>query len=227
MKVESNQDPRIIRCFDALYYSFELLKYNYTELFKCCPNIKVSPEMLIPTLSHCWMIIDLIYKIREISQAIPGLGHQTKELKKFLDKTKVAELFRHYIQHLRQKLSKRDLESYPVWGSLSWVDQLDNSTNNVAIFGTPIDAPSGKKLSVVSCAYDRFARKWVSRISLAIGEAAFNIDPLHQDTIEYKEFILPWMMNHYTTGLKEPSKPITLSARIMQTPPTIFDERPT
>jgi hemerythrin-like domain-containing protein len=72
-------------------------------------------------------------------------------------KTKIAEYYRHYIQHLRQELTKRDLNLFPVWRTLSWVDPEDSNNTYIEVIGSRI-----KNTNYPDCTYDTKNRKWIS-----------------------------------------------------------------
>ena len=190
-------DIRILKCFDGLHYSFELLHFNYQGLYEACVSINQNQSNLIPVLSRCWSIVDLVHRIREISQAVPGLNKKNENLVKFLHETNIAESCRHYIQHLREELSKTTPNPFPVWGSLSWVDPQDNSKSFLAVIGAQIPGTS-----YTGCVYDIKRRKWVSKVTLAIGNLSFNFDHIYEETITFKEFILPWLINTYQPSVK-------------------------
>ena len=206
--MHASTDLRNLKCFDGLHYSFEILEYNYKELYKQCASIKNNNKNLIPALSMCWSIIDSIHRIREISQAVPGFNKQNQNLISFLNKTKIAENYRHYIQHLREELLKKKPNPFPVWGSLSWIDPDDESTSHLVIFGSQIEGTN-----YTSCVYDRFEGKWVSKISLSIESYSFNFDPIYNASMEFKNFILPWIKSNYKHGIDIKDKLPIISTR--------------
>jgi len=195
--MHASTDMRIVKCFDGLHYSFELLTFNYQGLYDTCVSISQDHTNLIPALSRCWHIVDIVHRIREISQAIPGLSKKNGELIKFLNATSVAESYRHYIQHLREELSKPDLNPFPVWGALSWVDPQNNSKSYTAVIGAQTPGTS-----YAGCVYDLKERKWVSKVTLAIGKFSFNFDNVYEATILFREFVLPWLTSTYKSGIK-------------------------
>ncbi|HJW87537.1 MAG TPA: hypothetical protein VJ440_12970 [Candidatus Brocadiaceae bacterium] len=103
--MHASSDIRIVKCLDGLHYSFEILRYVYSSLHEACAKIKDDQEALIPAIWLCWSFVDVLHRIREIAQALPGLSGKDKELVSFLKETNLAEEYRHYIQHLRAELS--------------------------------------------------------------------------------------------------------------------------
>lgn len=194
--MHASTDLRNLKCLDGLHYSFELLNHAYSGLYKNCSLINEQQENLISALSKCWMIIDCVHRIREISQAIPGLSQKKPELKVFLQQTEIAENCRHYIQHLRNNLSGKDLDPYPVWGTLSWVDPSDNSISYAAVIGTQIP-----NMRICGCVYDTLEKKWVSKVSLSVQSVSFNFDPIYEAIVKFREFIIPWIMSNYKPGI--------------------------
>lgn len=195
--MHASTDIRILKCLDGLHYSFELLEFNHSNLYEICCAINKDQSNLIPALSQCWSIIDLAHRIREISQSIPGLSQSNRDLMKFLRRTKVAEDYRHYIQHLRRELSKTSPNPYPVWGSLSWIDPQDNTNSFTAVIGAQIPGTS-----YAGCWYDTKEKKWVSKVTLAVGNLSFNFDQVYEAINEFRDFILPWILKLYQPGVK-------------------------
>ncbi len=207
--MHASKDLRNLKCLDGLHYSFEMLDYNFSTLYESCYLINSEQKNLIPSLSKCWSIIDTIHRIREISQAIPGLSNKNKELVCFLRETNIAEEFRHYIQHLRSELSKKELDPFPVYGSLSWVDPNDENISHTAIIGTQIDGTS-----YPSAVYDRYKRKWVSKVTISVNDKSFNFDTVYEATIKFKSYIIPWMRSSYIGDVNVPSRVPIMSAKI-------------
>lgn len=199
--MHASNDLRNLKCLDGLHYSFELLNHSYNGLYERCSSINEDQENLIPALSKCWMIIDCVHRIREISQSIPGLSQKKSELKMFLQKTEIAETCRHYIQHLRNNLSKKDIDPYPVWGTLSWVDRNDNTISHTAVIGSPIPG-----MKIYGCVYDTQEKKWVSKVSLAVQSISFNFDPINDAVDRFKDFIIPWLLKNYEPGITVTTK---------------------
>jgi hypothetical protein len=195
--MHASTDIRKVKCLDALSMSYSLLEYNYSHLYDKCAAIQESENNLSAALSYAWMIIDLVHRIREISQGIPGLSKRNKYLSRFLQETKVAEEYRHYIQHLRGELSKNPPNPFPVWGSLCWIDMNDSLLSHLAIFGAQLE---GNRLG--GAIYDREEKRWLSRVTLSIGDLTFSFDPIVEETLAFRDFILPWLINSYQPGVK-------------------------
>lgn len=208
--MHATADLRNLKCLDGLYYSFELLNNAYTNLYKDCSLIIKQQENLVSALSRCWTFIDCVHRVREISQAIPGLNQNKAELKVFLQQTKIAEICRHYIQHLRNNLSKKDIDPYPVWGTLSWIDPNDNSVSYTAIIGSQVP-----NMQIYGCVYDTLEKKWVSKVSLSVKEKAFHFDPIYQIIAKFKDFIIPWIISNYKPGIKVMQKIPIISAKVV------------
>lgn len=131
----SSLDIRKIRCLDGLHFSFQLLKHNYAGLWETCCKIPIDNSQAIPALAACWGFIDALHRIREITQSVPGLSAKHPEMRVFLAATSLAEDYRHYIQHLSNELAKDPPNTFPVWGSLSWVDKTNSQRTHTAILG--------------------------------------------------------------------------------------------
>jgi hypothetical protein len=137
--MHASSDLRIVKCLDGLHYSFEILEHLNKSLYEECCRINSDPSSVIPAIWRCWSFVDVVHRIREIAQSIPGLSNRTHELVSFLADTAVAEDCRHYIQHLRSELLRKDTPPFPVWGSLAWVDPKDATSSYIAVMGAQIE----------------------------------------------------------------------------------------
>jgi hypothetical protein len=208
--MHSSKDIRQVKCFDGLHYSFEFLKYNYSLLYESCVGIRNDQKNIISALSQCWSFIDAVHRIREIVQALPGLSKNSNELKRFLKTTEIAEAYRHYIQHLRGELSKKEINSFPVWGSLGWVDLDDPDRSYLVIIGAQIERTSHS-----GCVFDKWAGKWVSKVCLGVDGKSFNFDPIYEECMKFREFIMPWITSNYEPGIKVTEKLTVISMKII------------
>jgi hypothetical protein len=153
--------------------------------------------LLQDPLWQCWSFIDVVNRIREIAQAIPGLSNRNHGLVAFLESTKQAENYRHYIQHLRSELLKKELNPFPVWGSLSWVDPEDPTCSYMVFIGAQIG-----RISYTGSVFDLVERKWVSQISLGIAEKTYNFDQAYNACKQFRDFIMPWILSTYEPGIR-------------------------
>jgi len=190
--MHAKDDKRLVKIFEALSFSFGVLEYNYKTLYENCIKIPESNDYLIATLSACWSIIDSVHRIREISQVIPGLNNKNVSVKKFLSKTQNAETFRHYFQHLRTELAKKELDEFPVFGSLSWIDNKDESQCNTVLLGAKVS-----KLNHFSCPLNTKTNKWASKVCLSIGKLSFIVDVVFNESMVFKKMIMAWIKNTY------------------------------
>lgn len=195
--MHASSDIRIVKCLDGLIYSFEILKYVYSSLYQVCTRIPENEEFIIPAIWQCWSFVDVLHRIREIAQAMPGLSNKDKELVAFLEATKLAEEYRHYIQHLRSELSKTEINPFPVWGSLSWVDSRDTSKAHLVMIGAQT---SGTSYS--GCVFDAVEQKYVSKVCLGIGNKSFNFDPIFEACTLFHNYIIPWALSTYKPEIR-------------------------
>lgn len=212
--MHASSDIRIVKCLDGLHYSFEILDNIYSSLYETCIQINTNQSSLIPALWHCWSFVDTVHRIREISQALPGLSKKQRELSTFIEATKLSEEYRHYIQHLRSELSKEEVNPFPVWGSLSWVDPDDSSKSYVIFIGARI-----KTTSYTGSVYDTHKRKWVSKVSLGIAGKTYNFDPIYDACKTFSDFIFPWMLSTYKPGIRLETKLPIITLQILESKP--------
>ncbi|MDP1548828.1 MAG: hypothetical protein Q8L97_01525 [Nitrosomonas sp.] len=186
-----------------------MLEHIHSNLHAVCAGVKANKVSLPSAFWHCWSFVDTAHRIREIAQALPGLSNKTPELRAFLDATIIAEEFRHYIQHLRRELSKIPGNSYPVWGSLSWVDPADPLLMHTILAGAQVG-----NTQYAGCVYDTFEHKWVSKVSLSIDGKSFNFDPIFDVCLQFRDFVVPWLLATYAPGIKFREELPILSARL-------------
>ena len=192
-----SSDVRIVKCLDGLYYSFQMLEYINSSLYKDCLRVEIDHSSLIPALWRCWSFIDVVHRVREISQSLPGLSKRDKNLSTFLDATRLAKDYRNYVQHLRSELLNKDLNPFPVWGSLAWVDPVNPTYSYLAVFGAQV-----KGTSYAGCVFDTVEGRWVSRVCLSIGGMSFNFDPIYEECLRFRDFVVPWALSTYKPGIQ-------------------------
>ena len=185
-------DIQKIRCLDGLHYSFQLLSRFQSDLWATCCKIPEDNSQVISALASCWGFVDALHRIREISQCVPGLSAKHAEMRAFLSATTLIEDFRHYIQHLRRELAKQPPNTFPVWGSLSWVDPMIASRANTAILGAQIQGTN-----FTGCVYDTVEHKWVSKVCLGIANWSLNFDIIFLAAQRFEAFI--WLYPEFAT----------------------------
>lgn len=202
---------RRVKILDGLFYSFRLLEHHHDAMYPRCCQIRQQRREIVPALAACWGFVDVLHRLRELSQVVPGLSRKNSHLKNFLNRTKLAEKYRHYIQYLRGELSKVETNSYPVWGSLSWVDPDDSLGCHTVMIGAQLP-----KTEYTSTVYDRVERKWVSRVTLGIAGSSFNFDPVFEDVRIFEVFIMPWLEELEADTLNMTEELPIVTARITQ-----------
>ena len=194
--MHASHDPRLVRFLDGLSLSFAMLEHVHSELHAACSTLTTNKERLPVAFWLCWSFVDAVHRVRELAQAIPGLGRQPPELRVFLDATSDAEGFRNYIQHLRGELSKRGQDTFPVWGALAWVDPLDPQLSHIALAGAQIG-----ETHYHGCVFDAVNKQYVSTVCLTVGGLAFHFDRVFAACIRFRDFIVPWVQSTYAPGI--------------------------
>jgi len=182
-------DLRKTRCLDGLHYSFEILKYYYVGLHDSCCKITADNSNVIPALASCWGFVDALHRIREIALSTPGVNARNQEMRAFLGATELAEEFRHYIQHLRGELSHNPPNTFPVWGTLAWVDRNNNKRTYIAILGAQIQGTNNS-----GCVYDTVKKEWVSMVCLGVNQKSFNFDLIYKASLRFQDYIIPHLV---------------------------------
>ena len=194
--MHSSTDPRVVRCLDGLSMSFLMLDQIHRELHPTCVSIKTDKRNLARAFWLCWSFVDTVHRIREVAQASPGLSKKAPEVRLFLDATSIAEKFRHYIQHLRSELSKSPGNLFPVWGSLSWVDDEDSQLTYIALAGAQLG-----NISYSGCVFDTHNRDWVSKVALSVDDLSFNFDLIFEYCVEFRDFVMSVLVSTYSPGI--------------------------
>jgi hypothetical protein len=199
--MHASTDIRLVKCLDGLLFSFGMLEHANDGLYETCVRIQTDPAALAPALWRCWSLVDVVHRLRELAQAVPGLSKRNPDLVAFLGATRVAEDCRHYIQHLRSELSKTDVNPFPVWGSLSWVDPADPACSYMVLAGAQIN-----NTAYSGAVFDTVQKRWVSKVCLGALELSFNIDPIVDACRLFRAFIIPWVLSTYSPGIQEREK---------------------
>jgi len=155
--------------------------------------------------------VDVVHRIREVAEALPGLSKKEQPLRAFLSATAVVEDFRHYIQHLRSELSKKDVNPFPVWGSLSWIDPSNELRAHIVVIGARV-----AKTSYTGPIFDLKEKRWVSKVCLGVAGKSLNFDPVYEAAMVFRDFVIPWTMSAYAPGIRTTTElPImTIEARL-------------
>jgi hypothetical protein len=207
--MHASNDTRLVRCLDGLALSFAMLEHINAGLHAVCSRLLSEKELLPVAFWHRWSFVDTVHPIREVAQAVPGLSSKASELRVFLDSTAVAEEFRHYIQHLRSELSKIPGNTFPVWGTLAWVDPDDPQLSHMALAGAQVGETQHP-----SCVCDTVERKWVSKVSLSVAGLSFNFDPIAAACSRFRDFIVPWVLSTYGPGIRLQAELPIVSMRV-------------
>lgn len=189
--------------------SFAMLEQIQRDLYMACADIRGNRQSLLASFLHCWSFIDTVHRIREVAQAVPGLSGKNPELRLFLKATEMAEVFRHYVQHLRSELTKLPGNTFPVWGSLSWVDPNDPLLTHTALAGAQVG-----ETSFVGCVFDTVERRWVSKVALSVHDRSFNFDPIFVACVQFRDFVVPWILAKYSPGIQIREEVPVMSARV-------------
>jgi hypothetical protein len=195
--MHSSSDIRVVTCLDGLHYSFEILKHVYDPLYELCTRLPADSSALIPAIWRCWSFVDVVHRIREVAQAMPGVSHKDQHLRVFLQDTAVVEEFRHYIQHLRSELAKKVTNPFPVWGSLAWVDPTNPARAHLVLIGARVPGTG-----YTGCVFDTLNKRWVSRVALGVANKSLNFDTVYDATMVFQAYIVPWAIAAYEPGIR-------------------------
>jgi hypothetical protein len=204
--MHASEDPRLLRFLEALFFSSAILNKQYLQISSIQKNLHPNDgEKLLEAIALIWGIVDTIHRIRELTEALPGIKGNDPATKNFIATTEITEQFRHYIQHLRGELSRKDIHDFPVWGSFSWVNPLNDKQCYLAITGIMTDG-----IKYNACVYDRWEDRWVSKTALSIKELSFNTDPMVQVTLEFCKYIVGKIKGTYSGKIASQELPTIL-----------------
>jgi hypothetical protein len=213
-----SQQVKGLQFLDSFSLSFQMLDHLYDGLHAYIAGIKQDKLRLAPAYLRCWSIVDVVHRIRQITQSTPGLRKKQLEVKRFLNDTAAAEQFRNYIQHLRTEMENPPETPHPVWGSLSWIDVDDPTIAHVALTASQVE-----KTTYTSCIWDKQEKKWVSTVSLGIADCLFHFDPIVFACQEFKNFIMPWACSQFAENAYVDTVIPIVSIRIVDSP-TLTEE---
>lgn len=195
--MHASDDTRLVRCFDGIAMSYWMIEHTYREVEKLPAMLKDNKKNIHRAFWLCWSFVDAVHRIRELTQAIPGLGSKKPQVRAFLYSTSVVEYFRNYVQHLRQELTKLPGNTFPVWGTLAWVDPDDELLCHIALAGTLVG-----QMNYPGCVYDTVDRKWASKVTLSVGNKSINFDTIFTACLQFNNFIVPWLNSKYSPGIQ-------------------------
>lgn len=179
--MHAKDDPRVVRFRDGFWFSRAILRREHDALEAL--RLKLVPNALhdvLHALAMVWEIVDAVHRVRELAENMPGLNTNEPFVRRFLNATKAAETFRDYVQHLRNELAKKDVDPFPVWGSLTWVDP-GNSSKVFAAFIGELRPGSDVRVGV----FDAHEGRFVSRVALSVKGMFFNVDPMVEETTQF------------------------------------------
>lgn len=195
--MHASQDVRLMRFLDGLSLSFSMLEHAQAALHTVCSKLTTDKTQVPVAFWLAWSFVDAVHRVRELSQAVPGLGGKCRERQVFLEATADAQGFRNYIQHLREGLSGQDHNSVPVWGVLAWVDPIDPQISHIALSGSQVGPTQYR-----GCVFDTVNEQYVSKVCLTVDGISFNFDPIFAACMCFRDFVIPWILQTYTPGVR-------------------------
>jgi hypothetical protein len=176
---------KVLKCSEGILFSYKILQFTYSKLYATCLKIPSDKQIVYEALGICWSFIDTVQRIREIIQQFPTISNKDKTITNFLQQTNITDEYRNYIQHLRNELNKNDLDTFPVWGSLSWVDDQIMNKSYVMLIGTFIN-----QIRYNGCTYNTFDKKWVSKVNLSIKNCSYPFDIIFENTTTFIKYFI-------------------------------------
>lgn len=175
---------KLLRVCDGLHLSLEMLRFSYAHLWPRCHEIRKNASNAVVAIQHCWSFIDSLHRLRELAKSIPTISQKHLEIRVFLEATELAEVFRHYVQHLSSELGQVRASPSPVWGTLSWVDGERPNVMYSAFLGTDI---AGTSYPSGGWVYGE--NRYKSKVLLTLNDKSFYFDDMFDAAMRFGTFV--------------------------------------
>lgn len=190
-------DHRSILYLDGIRYSTQLVDLAYSRLEGTLEKLLHKDDkqgavgnLIVEAISDAWAFVDSLHRLRGLVQQLPGLKQNQPQLQIFLRKSKQAEDFRHYIQHLRNNIDDHVRTKMPLWGTISWTwtnPETGLAENHMIIPGTYFS-----DCRVVGCTFDTHAGHFIENLVLHVGPIRVDLAGLHSRVAQFWE----WFEGH-------------------------------
>lgn len=193
--------PALLLCLQGLsvaaavcQLAFRRAKHAATALESHIDN-GAPFDLVVELLSDVWTFVDHIHRYRELIDRAPYLPKNDPIFRVFLDQTQVCEELRHYVQHLKGRVTSWNGGS-PLWGSVAWVSEADR----LRCFSlTPIDPVLGG--SGASIAFDNLLQQFNCRFQVEAGGHRLELDTVLERMSRLDEEIASWSQRiQFTDG---------------------------
>lgn len=183
---------RLLLCLDGLRYSFAVCFSSYSRVIPALRKFETA-ELAAPTnevvqvMTDIWSLVDAIHRIRMIVEQMPIFDRKHPIVRTFKDGTQAIERLRHYVQHLNREIGKVPPSAPPLWGSLSW--QAENDETKCF---TLVTSSMHLAQSVSSLVVDRHERKFVRRIEFSAANTMIDLEDLLRRLRSLHEAVRTW-----------------------------------
>ena len=144
---------KFIFYLDGLKYSFQMaglaferLKNTLDEIAKHHSAGEYTENHITSSLLDAWTLVDTCHRIRSLVQQTPGLSPKIPGIQVFLRGTQEVDNLRNYVQHFRSGIPKIPLQSYPLWGVLSWIPSHDKTICYTIVSGNMVGGVSAPSI---------------------------------------------------------------------------------
>lgn len=159
---------RIVFHLDGLRYSLAMAEVASKRLNQSLAVIEAKLELAEPyesevvsSLLDAWSIVDMCNRIRDLVQSTPSLSPKHPSIQVFIRATTKVDELRNYVQHLQSEIPQIPSQSYPLWGSISWVSASNSRKCFTIVAGsllTGVNAPG--------CSWDTVDKRFSSHLEL-------------------------------------------------------------
>jgi hypothetical protein len=191
----SEEIKNFIFYLDGLKYSFQMADLAFQRLKSTLDEIaqnhaagQYTEYHVTSCLLDAWTLVDMCHRIRSLVQQTPGLSHKTLGIQIFLRGTQKVDNLRNYVQHFRNGIPKIPLQSFPLWGVLSWVPSHD-----IAICYTIASGNLVGGVSAPSIPFDLKSWCFTAEIKLYANATEVDLCEIAAKMTEVQRCIIEWL----------------------------------
>jgi hypothetical protein len=182
-----------VQFLDAIRLSAEMAEVLGAEIRACVDAIEAEfPQparrtTAVRAVLGLWSLVDVTNRLRELVQQAPGLKKKDPDLQRFLRTTANVETLRHYVQHLRNQISRGPEKSTPVWGVVAWVSATDRNRSFSMLTGSP--HPSH---SIYTIAVDTHEGRFAHDLILSVNNVLIDVPQLLDQIRQLSPIVERW-----------------------------------
>lgn len=205
LKVPTALDRRTVLYLDGIRYSmhmFDIASERFAATVQRLTDKQHEAGALARSIAEAfadaWLLVDVVHRLRELVQQLPGLKQKQPAVQLFLRRTAPIENLRHFVQHLRTGIHTHVQTGQPLWGTLSWTrnNPITGDPENITIApGTFFDGAI-----VPMCTFDTLEFRFVQRVKLQVGTLAVDLAVIDDQVTEFGSWYTEWFRAAFPNG---------------------------